>query len=302
MRIRRADEREMLSRGGHFFDAEFDVNGLRSFDAAGEQSDEAVALFDGGEQFADLLLVLKFRSGGELRGAADVNDALSFFAEEFWIAEHQRGAGEFFVAFAIARELSFQVSANGFERPARIVAIQMVGDAVEFRLRENALRANAFVARDAAAGDEHDKNAILRQEKETNVFNLGARERRRNDDAESARNGGEDLTGAFHDALGSGGGVEFAANPLAVLEARSGLGGDLFNVKAVGGGGRNASGGRVRLVEVAALFEIGHDVAHGGGAEGFGVNLRDGTRGDRLTGFDVGADDFGEHLAVAFLL
>lgn|SRR5690348_2801939 len=182
------------------------------------------------------------------------------------------------------------------------MTIQVIGDAVEFRLGENALGANALVARDAAAGDENDKNAILGQQKKADVFDDSARERRRNDDAESARNGGEDLAGAFHDAFRGGGGVEFAANPLAIFGARRGLFGDLFDVKAIGGGGGDSSGGSVRLVKVAALFEVGHDVAHGGGAERLGVDLRDGARGDRLAGFNVGADDFGEDLAVAFLL
>src|SRR5690348_11899055 len=178
----------------------------------------------------------------------------------------------------------------------------MIGDAVEFRLRENALGANAFVASDPATSDEDDENAILGQQKKADVFDDSARERRGNDDAESARNGGEDLAGAFHDAFRGGGGVEFAANPLAILGTRGSLFGDLFDVKAIGGGGGDASGGGVRLVEVAALFEVGHDVAHSGGAERFVVDLRDGARGDWLTGLDVGADDLGEDLAVAFLL
>jgi hypothetical protein len=58
----------------------------------------------------------------------------------------------------------------------------------------------------------------------------------------------------------------------------------------------------MRLIKVAALFEVGHDAADGGGAEGLFVAFRDGTRGYRLARFDVRADDVSQDLAIAAVL
>ncbi len=168
--------------------------------------------------------------------------------------------------------------------------------------RKCALRSNAFVARDAAASDQHDEHAAVGQQKKAHVLDERARKRWRNDDSQAARNGRQHVARAFHHAFGSGRGIEFAANPFAVLGARRGLRGDLFHIKTVRRGRRHASCGRVRLVQQAFVLEVRHDVADCRGTERLGVHAHDGARRHWFARLDVRAHDFGEHLPVAILL
>jgi len=47
----------------------------------------------------------------------------------------------------------------------------------------------------------------------------------------------------------------------------------------------------VGLREVTGVAEVRHRVANGGGAQVIGAVPRDGTRGHRLPGLDIGLDD-----------
>src|SRR5438445_12144961 len=61
--------------------------------------------------------------------------------------------------------------------------------------------------------------------------------------------------------------------------------------------GRNAPGRGVRLLQVAEVFEIGHDVAQAGGREAEPARFRQRARADRLAGRDVLHDDLSQDLA-----
>ena len=97
------------------------------------------------------------------------------------------------------------------------------------------------------------------------MLEQAARERRHNDDTDSAGHLREHAPGPLGDFFGRSGGVELAANPLAIFFAQGGLGSNLLREKAIGRSRGHASSGGVGLVKIAGVLEVGHDVADGRG-------------------------------------
>ena len=223
-------------------------------------------------------------------------------AENRGIAEDQRVSRDAAVLLAIALDLQAKVRAHGLERPTDVMAVEMSGDAIEILLAKNALGMNQLVAGQAARGHQHDEDAAVRHEQESDVLDDAARERRRNEDSQAARNRSEDVARALHHRLGRLRGFEFAANPLAVFGAGGGLRRDLLDEKPIGRRRRDAPSGSVRLVEIPFTLEIGHHAANCRGTQRLDVAVRNASRRHRLARLDIFADHVGEDLLVPLLL
>ena len=301
-RVARRDEGEMLARVRNFVKTQLDVDRFGRFDAAAKQRDEAVLFLDCFQQLADLLLIREIRRGGDLRGAINVDFSLGAIAENAWVAEEQSVAGDEAVLLAVALDLQAKIGAHGFESPANVLIVQKTRDAIEILLAERTLGANQLVARDASGGNQYNENAIIRKEEKAHMFDDAARQRRRNKNAQPARNGCENMACTLHHRFGRLRGLQFAANPLAVFRAGRGLRSYLLDKETVRRGRRYPSGRSVGLIEVAFVFQVGHDVAHSCRAELFDMTARDTSRGDGLASLDVRAHHVGENLLVPPLL
>ncbi len=237
-----------------------------------------------------------------LRRAIDVYFSLGAVAQDGRIAQKQRVACDASVLFAVALDLQAQIGAHGFERPADVVAVQKARDAIEIFLAESTLGTNKFVARDTARGNQHDEDAIVGQEQKAQVLDHAARQRRRNKNAQPARNSRKHVARALHHGFGSLRGIQLAANPLAIFGAGRSLRRYLLDEKAIGRSRGHATGGSVRLVEIALVFEIGHHVANRRGTQRLDVAARNAARRNGFARFDVCADHVGQDLLMALLL
>src|SRR5450432_1187687 len=93
---------------------------------------------------------------------------------------------------------------------------------------------------------------------------------------------GQDVTGALGDFFGGGASGHLAANPFSVFDVDRGLRGDFLREKSVSGGCGDTPCGSVWLVEETAIFEVGHHITDGGGAERFFAPLGNRARRYRL--------------------
>ncbi len=139
--------------------------------------------------------------------------------------------------------------------------IEISGDAIEILLEEGALRTNQLITCLPAGSNQHDQDAIVGDQQEAQMLDHAACQRRRNKNAQAARNGGEDVAGALHDRLRSLGGFQLAANPLAVFRAGSSLRRDLLHKESICRGGWHAPGGSLGLVIISAFLQLDQHVA-----------------------------------------
>ena len=203
---------------------------------------------------------------------------------------------------AITLNLGAKIHAHGCQRPADVVAVEMVRDSIQIFLAKNAIGMNHLVASDAASGYKHDQHAVIRHEQEPHVFDDAACQRRRNENSQAPRNRRKDVACALHHCFGGLRCCEFAANPLAIFRARRCLRCDLLDEEAVCRSGGNAASRGVRLVEIALAFEVSHHVANRRRAERFDVPVRNAARGNRLAGLDIDPHYVGQDLLVPLLL
>src|SRR5947209_8089600 len=117
-----------------------------------------------------LRLVGKLGSGGNLRRALHVHLLRRGIRQQGWIAKSQGVAGDLLVALALLRQLGHQIAANGLQRPARVMRVQVFRGAVEIRLGEIAFRTEDFVARGPAGGDQHDHHSAVGKDQEPQVL------------------------------------------------------------------------------------------------------------------------------------
>ena len=98
-------------------------------------------------------------AGGHLRSALDVNSPLGAFTKHGRIAKHQRVAGNAAILLAITLNLGAKIHAHGCQRPADVVAVEMVRDSIQIFLAKNAIGMNHLVASEAASGYKHNQHA-----------------------------------------------------------------------------------------------------------------------------------------------
>src|SRR5580704_7162764 len=96
--------------------------------------------------------------------------------------------------------------------------------------------------------------------------------------------------------------AHFALNPVAVANGERGLRSNLLREEAVGCSRGHTPRRSMRLVEQSAVFQVGHDVADGRGAQGFFIPLGNGARGYRFAGLNVGAHEICKNLTVPTFL
>src|SRR5260370_20121249 len=98
------------------------------------------------------------------------------------------------------------------------------------------------------------------------------------------------------------GSAALAADLFLLRGADGGLRSNLLREEAIRRGGGHAPCRCMRLVEVAGVFQVRHDVADGGGAEDFLAALGDGPWRHGVTRFDIRAHDTPQKLAAAAFL
>ena len=77
------------------------------------------------------------------------------------------------------------------------MVIQKIGGGIEFLLREESRGTQDLVARVAAGRNQHDDDATVGNEPHAGVFQNRFAQGRRNDDAETPGNFGQNMPGAF---------------------------------------------------------------------------------------------------------
>ncbi len=142
----------------------------------------------------------------------------------------------------------------------------------------------------ARLGDRHDQGAAGTEIDELDVLQrlLGLG---RHDHAGTARQARQQGRGLFQRL-----GHAAADGRAARLDALALLFGDVADLEQAvdeqpqAGIGRQAAGGGVRRVKQPDILQIGHDVADGGGRQGFAELAGECARADRLAGLDIALD------------
>src|ERR1700739_2738495 len=110
------------------------------------------------------------------------------------------------------------------------------------------------------------------------------------------------MPGPLGELQGAAAARHFAADPIPVLDAQGRLRGIFLREETVRRRRGHASGGSMRLIEIAAIFQVRHYSTDGGGAERLFIAPGNGARGYRLARFNVSTDDVRQNLTVTAFL
>mmetsp|Transcript_15303 Transcript_15303/g.36388 ORF Transcript_15303/g.36388 Transcript_15303/m.36388 type:complete len:202 (-) Transcript_15303:1810-2415(-) len=191
-----------------------------------------------------------------------------------------------------------QALAHGLQREAGIAGVEPVAGLGEFGLAEVLRGEDDAVLHVAVGRDEDDEHPALAQAQELDVVEDAGLLGRR-DDADKARQVGQQLRGAGDDALGL---IGLQLGGLDVDQAR--LGGQHgVDEQAVAARRGDAASTGVGAGDQAELFQVGHHVADGGRAELQAGGLGQGARTHGLAvgdipfnqGFEQGFGSLVEH-------
>ena len=115
-----------------------------------------------------------------------------------------------------------KIGANRLEQKSCVMVVQILRGVIEVLLTERLLGTNHFVPRVAARRNEHDDNAPIRQQDESDVFQHGLRDGRRNDDPKPFGNFREHVPGPLGYFLARRRRRELAADPVLIFRAERG--------------------------------------------------------------------------------
>jgi hypothetical protein len=184
-----------------------------------------------------------------------------------------------------------QARADGSQRKAREVRVQVVRAGLEVVLAQLVLDLDHLVGHEAGARHQDDKDAGVGKAHEVDVAEGRARHVRHQDEPDVAAVLGQHVRRVLHHLVRRGVEVAHLGRDGGRVACRQGLmahqGVDVDPVTLVGGHPPRA---RMRVGEVTEALEVRHDVPQGGRGDGPLEHPGQRLRSDRLAGGDVELD------------
>ena len=188
----------------------------------GEQGDDPVLFLDRREDVPQLRLIGEFRRRRHLRRAFNIDALRRALPQHCRIAQDQRIARKQGVLLLFLGQPREKIGANRLEQKSRVMVVQIFRRVIEILLAERLLGTNHFVPRVAARRNQHDDDASIRQQDESDMLQHGLRDGRRHHDPKPFGDFRQHVPGALGYFLARRCPCEFAANPFLIFRAERG--------------------------------------------------------------------------------